>query len=233
VTAGGRGVRFGFPAPLFPDGVEPGTNILVSGPADSGAREVALRLTQPERYRNEARLLLSADVSGRHLLDRASDVSDGVDPERVAVVDCSGIADEDHRFEHHGDHIDGPGDVMAIEMAVATLYETLRASGFDRVRIGLFSVSAMLAHADLRTVSRFVHMLTGRIIATGDLGVFYVDSALDGDVAIAVIERFCEHTVEVRRSNSVVELREGAVGNGRGDWRPLDPRAANSPHRRS
>ncbi|MDS0282781.1 DUF7504 family protein [Haloarcula onubensis] len=233
MTASARGVRFGFPAPLFPDGVEPGTNILVRGGADSGARGVALRLTQPERYRNEARLLLSADVSGRHLLDRAGEVSDGVDPERVAVVDCSGIADEDHRFESHGDHIDGPGDVMGIEMAVGTLYETLRTSGFERVRIGVFSVSAMLAHADLRTVSRFVHMLTGRIIATGDLGVFHIDSSLDGDVAVEVIERFCERTVEVRRADGEVQLREREFDEAPGAWRPLDPQAANRPHRRS
>jgi len=232
VTAGEGGGRFGFPAPLFPDGVEPGTNILVRGPGDSGAREVALRLTQPEPYRNEGRLLLSADVSGRHLLDRASEVGDGVDPERVGVVDCSGIADEDHRFDHH-DRIEGPGDVMAIEMAVATLYETLRAKGFDRIRFGVFSVSTMLAHADLRTVSRFVHMLTGRIIATGDLGVFYIDSSLDGDVTVEVIEHFCEHTVEVRRTGGEVELREGGARDGRRDWRPLDPQAANRPRRRS
>jgi hypothetical protein len=232
VTAGEHGVRFGFPAPLFPDGVEPGTNILVKGPGDSGAREVALRLTQPERYRNEGRLLLSTDVSGRHLLDWASEVGDGVDPERVGVVDCSGIADEDHRFDPH-DHIEGPGDVMAIEIAVATLYETLRAKGFDRVRIGLFSVSAMLAHADLRTVSRFIHMLTGRIIATGDLGVFYIDSSLDGDVSVEVIEHFCERTVEVRRRDDDVELREGDVRDGSGNWRPLDPQAAYRPHHRS
>ncbi|MDS0260325.1 hypothetical protein NDI56_13050 [Haloarcula sp. S1CR25-12] len=232
MTAGARGVRFGFPAPLFPDGVEPGTNILVKGPADSGAREVALRLTQPEPYRNEGRLLLSADVSGRHLLDRAREVSDGVDPERVGVVDCSGIADEDHRFDHH-DHIEGPGDVMAIEMAVATLYETLRAKGFDRIRVGLFSVSAMLAHSDLRTVSRFIHMLTGRIIATGDLGVFYIDSSLDGDVSVEVVEHFCECTVEVRRRDDDVELRESDFRGGSSDWRPLDPQATNRPHRRS
>lgn len=232
MTTGDRGVRFGFPAPLFPDGVEPGTNILVTGPADSGAQEVALRLTEPEPYRNEGRLLLSADVSGRHLLDRAGEASDGLDPERVGVVDCSGIADEDHRFEHH-DHIDGPGDVMAIEMAAATLYETLRAKGFDRVRIGVFSVSAILAHTDLRTVSRFIHMLTGRVIATDDLGVLHVDSSLDGDVTLDVIQRFCERTVEVRRSDGEVELRETAFRDEAGDWRPLDPQAANSPRHRS
>jgi len=226
MTAGGRRVRFGFPAPLFPDGVEPGTNILVTGPADSGAREVALRLTQPEPYRNEARLLVSADVRGRHLLDRATEVIDGIDPERVGVVDCSGSTDEDHRFEAAGDHIDGPGDLMAIEMAVATLYETLRAKGFERVRFGVFSVSAMLAHADLRTVSRFIHMLTGRIIATGDLGVLHVDSSLDGDVAIDVIDRLCERTVEVRRADGDVELREAGFREGVGEWRPLDPLAA-------
>lgn len=226
-------MRFGFQPPLFPDGVESGTNILVRGPSGSGAREIALRLTETEPYRNEGVLLLSADIAGRTLLDRATEVSETLEPERVAVVDCTGSEDQQHRFEYRGDHIDGPGDIMAIEMAVGTLYETLRESGFERVRIGVFSVSALLAHAPLRTVSRFVHTLTGRIVATGDLGVFYVDSSRD-DVAVEVIERFCDRTVEVRQSaDGAVELRTARLGSEMGEWRSLDSRATSRPHRRS
>jgi len=234
VTANRPGIRFGFPAPLFPDGVAPGTNILVSGATDSGARAVALRLTAVESYRNESQLLLSADGSGRDLLEAAEAVTDTHDPGPTAVLDCSGAADEDHRFDQLAAPIDGPGDLMAIETEFATLYEKLRQSGYARVRIGVFSISSLLAHSDLQTVSRFVHMLTGRVIATGDLGVFHIDSSLHADVAVEVFEHFCDRHVEVRRTEEGdVERRSGGLGAEPGEWRSVDPLATSSPHRRS
>jgi KaiC/GvpD/RAD55 family RecA-like ATPase len=234
VTPKHIGIRFGFPTPILPDGVEAGTNILVKGDSDSGAREVALRLTEAETYRNDGQLLLSADVNGRRLLDTAATMTDTLDPSRIAVIDCSGIADKEHRFDQLTAPIGGPGDLMDIEIEFATLYEKLRASGYDRVRIGVFSVSSLLAHSDLPTVSRFIHMLTGRIIATGDLGVFHIDSTLDADVTIEIIEHFCDLTVEVRRrADGEVELRSCGHAAEDSDWHLLDSQPANRQRRRS
>jgi len=226
-----RGVRFGFPEPLLPDGVKPGSNILVVGSADSGARELALGLLAVESYRNEGQLLLSADICGRDLLEEAAAATGTFDPSRAAVIDCSGIVDEEHRFDHHNSDIDGPGDLLGIEMEFATLYETLRESGYERVRIGVFSVSSLLADADLRTVSRFVHMLTGRIIATGDLGVFHIDSSRDDAVTVDVMERFCDRRIDVRRAeDGTVELRSEGHGETAEAWETLNTQTASGRH---
>lgn len=45
----------------------------------------------------------------------------------------------------------------------------------------------MLAHAEFREVSRFVHRLTGRVIATDDLGMYVADA----------IEQFCDGAIDV------------------------------------
>jgi len=234
VTANRPGLRFGFPAPLLPDGVAPGTNILVSGATASGARSVALGLTAVESYRNESQLLLSADGSGRELLDEADTVTDTLDPTRTAVIDCSGTADAEHRFDQLAAPIDGPGDLVAIETEFGTLYEKLRQSGYARIRIGIFSISSLLAHSELKTVSRFVHMLTGRVIGTGDLGVFHIDSSMHPDVAVDVFEHFCDLRVEVRRTEEgEVQVRTGAVDAEPNEWHSVDPLATTSPRHRS
>lgn len=234
MTANRSTARFGFPAPLLPDGVAPGTNILVTGATDSGARAVAHRLTEVETYRNESQLLVSADVSGRELLDEADVVTDSLDPSRTAVIDCSGTTDPDRRFDHLSAPIEGPGDLMAIEMEFATLYEKLRGSGYARVRIGVFSVSSLLEHADLQTVSRFVHMLTGRTIATGDLGVFHIDSSLHPDVTVDTFEHFCDLHVEVRRTEEGdVELRTGGPTTETSEWQTVGALACSRPRHRS
>lgn len=189
--------QFEFPSSVPVDGVGPGTNIMVGGPSGSGARDVALQLVAATRS-DEGTLLVSADVGGRALLERTDDVLGQVDRSRLALVDSAGFGDDQRRFAEHAESIDDPGDLMAIQMELSVLYETLVERGLDRIRTGVFSVSSLLAHADLREVSRFVHMLTGRVIATEDLGVFVVDSAMQDDRTIDAIEQFCDLTVDVR-----------------------------------
>lgn len=190
--------RFRFPPGFAVDDVDPGTNVLVTGPSGRGARDVALRLVMAGDADEEGVLLLSADVDGRSLLDRAEAVAGPIDRTRVGVVDCSGLDDEQERFDEHGETIDDPGDLMSIEMEFSVLYETLVERGLDKVRFGVFSVSSLLAHADLQDVSRFVHMLTGRVIATEDLGVFVVDKSMQDDTTVDAIEQYCDGTIDVR-----------------------------------
>jgi hypothetical protein len=146
-----------------PSAVQPGTNVLVSGPSGHGARDVALQLVLSELAPDEAVILISADVGGRPLLQRAADIDGPIDRTRIGVVDCSGLDDDQARFREHGEPIDDPGYLMNIEMEFSVLYETLVERGYDRVYLAVFSVSSLLAHADLQSVSWFLHMLTGRI----------------------------------------------------------------------
>ena len=227
---------FRFPAGFSLDGVGPGTNVMVSGPSGRGARDVALRIAMASLDEDdEGVLLLSADVSGRSLLERAEAAAGPIDRSRIGVVDCSGMEDDQQRFDEHGESIDDPGDLMHIEMEFSTLYETLVERGFARVRLGVFSVSSLLAHADLRTVSRFVHMLTGRIIATDDLGVFVVDETIQAGCTVDAIERYCDGTIDVRdgEDGDEFEVRIRGFAAEPGSWTPVTAGERDQQRRRS
>lgn len=213
---------FALPSALGLDPVQPGTNLLVSGPSGRGARDVAIRLALANLSDGEGALLLSADVGGRALLDRATDEIESFDPSRVGIVDCSGIEDEQQRFDEHAAPIEDPGDLMSIEMELSVLYETLVERGLERVRLGMFSVTSLLAHADLRRVSRFVHMLTGRVIATDDLGIFLVDGSMQDDQTVDAIEQYCDATIDVRSSDSGLERRVRGLLDEDSSWMPID-----------
>lgn len=211
--------RYEFQSGIPVAGVEPGTNLLVRGPSSQGAREVALRLITDGTLENDAALLVSSDVGGQALLDRCDEACPGLDRSRLGIVDCAGVGwDDQHRFQSFGDPIDDPGDLTGIEIELSTLYETLAARNVDGVRVGLFSVSSLLAHSDLRPVSRFVHMLTGRVIATDDLGVFLVDAAALDDRLVQTIEQFCDGSIEVRGSDDTYELRVTGLEDQPDDW---------------
>lgn len=190
---------FEFVGDLPVAGVEPGTNLLVSGPSASGARELALRLVVPPAGNDDGVLLLSADVPGQSLLERCDELGWPIDRERLGIVDAAGTDGDVHRrFGARGEPIDDPGELDRIGVELASLYEAVVERGAERVRVGVFSLSSMISSASHRDLSRFVHMLSGRVIATGDLGVFLVDSTTTDDRLVDSVAGFCDGRLEVR-----------------------------------
>jgi hypothetical protein len=217
--------RYGVPEYLPVDDLDPGTNVVVSGPTAAGARGVALSLLTGGGDA-EGLLLVSADVDGESLLAHCDDVVGALDRERVAVVDCSGVSDDQRRFDAGVVPIEGPGDLGAIGIESSRLYESLAEREYDGIRIGVVSVSSMLLDAPLPEVSRYVHTLTGRIVATGDLGVYLVDSAAGDPRAVETLERFCDRRVTVRRENDgrpAVRVDDIGRAGDMGEWTAFDP----------
>lgn len=217
--------QFGVPEYLPIDDLDSGTNVVVSGPTAAGARRVALSLAtagDPE----EGLLLVAADVGGASLLAHCESLDGSLERERVAVVDCSGTDDDQRRFAAAVGEIDGPGDVGAIGMETSRLYEELIERGHDGIRVGVVSVSTLLLSSDLSTVSQFLHALTGRVVALGDVGVFLVDSTAGDRRATETLERFCDHRVTVRREDDgrpAVRVDDVARPGGLGEWTAFDP----------
>lgn len=207
------------------DDLDPGTNVVVTGDTATGARHVALSLAAggPD---TEGLLLISADVDGASLLAHCEDLVGALDRSRVAVVDCSGVEDEQRRFEPGADPIDDPGDLTAIGVESSRLYERLADRDYDGIRIGVVSVSTLLLEAELTDVARFLHMLTGRVVATGDLGVYLVDSTAGDRRATETLERFCDRRVTVRREDDgrpAIRVDDIARPGGLGEWTAFDP----------
>lgn len=218
---GSGAVRYEFPAGVPLEPATPGTNLLVSGSSGALARELSLELLTAGSTQ-ECLLLLAADLAGRDLLDQLDATGRSVDRSRLGVVDCTGPGDRaDERFASHGEPISNPGDLTGIEVEFSLLYETLAAET-DSIRIGVLSLSSLLAHASLREVSRFVHMLTGRIIATDDLGVFAVDASRADERTVETLSHFFDRHVRVRSTGGGVELQVGKRTAASSAWTPID-----------
>lgn len=209
----------GLPVP----GVDPGTNLLVSGESGSGARQIGLELCTWATSK-EGVLLVSADVEGRALLDRLDEIPRPVARSMLGIVDCSGMAThEDERFAAHSEPISHPGDLTATELEYSLLYEKLAARDPRGIRVGVFSLSSLLAHSPFRDVCRFLHMLTGRIIATDDLGVFVVDSTTQDRRIVETMRHFCDGHIEARDADGGgVELRVRGLDDRPEMWEPVD-----------
>lgn len=215
--------RYEFSPGLPVPGVAPGTNLLVSGTAGRGARAIAIDLLAAAS-RREGMLIVSADVGGRPLLDRLDEGPYPVTRTMLGIVDCTGETHaEDRRFLPHAAPIADPGDLTSIEIEFSLLYEKLAGRDPRGIRTGLFSLSSLLAHAPLRDVSRFLHMLTGRVIATDDLGVFVIDSTTQDARTVETMSRFCDGHVEVQDADGGgIELRVTGLADHPEAWTPVD-----------
>jgi KaiC/GvpD/RAD55 family RecA-like ATPase len=163
--------------------VEPGTNILVTGPPLTGKRSLALDiLAEGTREGNGAIVVTTKDSAERVLDDYAKRVPYEGNP--VAVVDCvtrqQGVSDirDDDRIKYTSSPVDMTGIGIKLSEFLQAFYQD---QGIERNRIMVHSLSTLLMYSNLQTVFRFLHVFTGRIQSVDGLGLFCIDSTAHDD----------------------------------------------------
>jgi KaiC/GvpD/RAD55 family RecA-like ATPase len=214
--------RFEFLPGLPVPGVPAGTNLLVSGRGGDGVKSIALDLLT-SGGRKEGLICLSTDTSAEELYDRILDQPNPITRSTLGLIDCSAApSPDDPRFGGHQLHIDGPGDLSTIELEFSLLYEKLLARDVEQIRVGVVSLTTLLEHSPLRPVSRFFHMLTGRVIATGDLGVYVVDTAVQDARTTETLQHYCDGHVEVQATENGPSVRVTGLEDATAEWQPVD-----------
>lgn len=208
--------RYGFGDDLPVAPIEPGTNILVAGATMAGARELALRLVAEGNADGDATLLVSTNRRGEKLVGECDRLCPGLDRSRFGVLDCAKDrgGDRGPRVES----VSSPGDLTGLGIEFSGLYEALHRESDARIRAGIYSISTLLMYSDLRTVSRFVHTLGGRIASTDGLGVFLIDSTAQDQRVVNTITQFCDGRIDVRESADGSELRVRGLDGQPSTW---------------
>ncbi|WP_115865096.1 DUF7504 family protein [Halorussus litoreus] len=211
-----RKYRFGDDLPI--DGVDPGTNLLVAGPAMSGARRLAIRLVTDGNDRDEGMVFVTTNKSGERLLSQCDELCGGVNGSQYGVVDCVSRQQGRDQSDDHVALVSSPSDLTGIGIEFSGLYRDVHANGCERVRAGLYSLSTLLMYAEFRTISRFVHTIGGRIDAADGLGVFLIDPTTQDERVISTIAQFCDARVDVRDDDGARELRVRGLDSQSREW---------------
>ncbi|WP_135828024.1 DUF7504 family protein [Halorussus halobius] len=208
--------RFGDDLPLH--GVDPGTNLLVAGPAMSGAREVALRLVTDGNDLGEGMMFVTTNKTGEKLLAQCDHLCGGMSRSRFGIVDCVGNQHGRDGDDENIATVSSPSDLTGIGIEFSGLYGSVHRNGGERVRAGLYSLSTLLMYSEFRTVSRFVHTIGGRIDAADGLGVFLIDPATQDERVVSTIAQFCDARVDVRDEDGTTELRVRGLDDHPREW---------------
>jgi len=184
--------------------VDPGTNVLLSGPPLTGKRSLALDiLAAGTETGNGAIIVTTKDGADRVLEDFGTRAS--YEDRPVAVVDCvtrqQGVDEvrDDDRIKYASSPVDMTGIGIKLSEFLQAFHQD---RGIERSRIMLHSLSPLLMYADLQTVFRFLHVFTGRIQSVDGLGLFAIDSAAHDEQTMSTLKQLFDGIVTTREDGT-------------------------------
>lgn len=177
--------------------VEPGTNLLLSGPPLSGKRSLMIDVLAAGTDADEGALIVTTKDSAERVLRSYADRTP-YDGKPVAVVDCvtrqqGGETAESDRIRYAS----SPVDMTGIGIKVSEFLQAFGDRGIDRNRVMVHSLSTLLMYSDLQTVFRFLHVFTGRVQSADGLGLFAIDSTAHDDKAMNTLKQLFDGIVTV------------------------------------
>jgi len=181
--------------PQFAEEVEPGTNLLFSGPPLTGKRQLMMDLLAAGTERGDGAIVVTTkDGADRVLKDYAKRTPYEGKP--VAVVDCvtrqqGGKTRESDRIKYAS----SPVDMTGIGIKLSEFLQAFGDRGIGENRVMVHSLSTLLMYSDLQTVFRFLHVFTGRIQSVNGLGLFSIDSTSHDEQAMNTLKQLFDGVV--------------------------------------
>lgn len=159
--------------------VDPGSNLLLLGPAMSGKKRLAYEILAEGSRNGEGALVVSMSNSANRVIETYGDIL-GADPQSVpfGIVDCvskqQGVEGLDN--SSHVKYASAPDDMTRIGISLSEFLEEFNGEHeLERNRTCLDNISTMLMYSDLQTIFRFLHVFTGRIQNVNGLGIYLMD----------------------------------------------------------
>lgn len=213
---------YAFASDLPLDTVPHGTSIIVRGTPEAAPGTLAMQLLAPVSPTSGAALLVETDDTQSGVSTRWVDGTD-IPLSRLAVVSCgSGRHDPPTALGASG-RVSQPSDLTGIGIQYSKIARSLTDGPHGRLRVGLDTVSTLQLYCDdVQTVYRFLHTLTGRIRASGQLGVFVFNPEMHDPRVASILTQPFDAAVDVRVGESGHrEVRVTGVSDEDPTWTPL------------
>jgi KaiC/GvpD/RAD55 family RecA-like ATPase len=199
--------------PFDVGGVDPGVNLLVSGPAMSGKRELVFGLLAPESVATDPIVAMTTDDPAPRIHTGFEDRGVDIDPATFRVVDASGAPGDDDPTVHR---VNSPADLTGMGVAFTKAVE--EAGSPPRLRLGFVSISTLLQYVDAERAFSFLHVLSRRTSAAGYLGVYSLDPTTHEDRFVNVVTSIFDAAIELREKDGSREVRVRGLSGVTPEW---------------
>ena len=192
--------------PEFDDkSIDPGTNILVSGPPLSGKRRLAFEALAHGANDGEGAVIVTTRDSSDRVLTDFQALLDAPDDSHVGIVDC--VTQYQGRSTKDTDivkYASSPTDMTGIGIKFSEFVEEFYTErGVTQNRVAIDSLSTLLMYSDLQTVFRFMHVLTSRIEDAEAIGVHVIESSAHDAETMNTLKQLFDGMVTVDEDETV------------------------------
>ncbi len=178
----------------------------MAGPPMCGKRALLYAIAAYGLQNGEGAILITTMKTGENVLSTFR--SQKIDTDHLRVIDCLsrplGMNIEAGRDIRP---VNGPMDLTGMGVQAGKLMEEFRKKP---VRLCIDSLSTLLMYSSLQTVFHFVHMLNGRIHASGGLGAGVVEAGMHDDRTMAALMQLYGAALEIKEGENASFIR--AVG---------------------
>ncbi|MFC7057415.1 RAD55 family ATPase [Halovenus salina] len=192
--------------------VEPGTNLLISGPALSGKRRLAFKGLTAGATRGEGSVIITTRDSSDRVLADFQRLFGEQRQSPLGIVDCV----TQHQGRSTADtelvkYTSSPTDMTGIGIKFSEFVEEFYGDrGVTQNRIVMDSLSTLLMYSDLQTVFRFMHVLTSRIEDADAIGLFVIESTAHDAETMNTLKQLFDGVAKVEKEQTTLQLPETA-----------------------
>ena len=197
--------------------LEPGTYLL-SGPAMSGKYDLLLSLVTEGIEAGDGALFVTTNEDADGVIGDVEERLGGL-PENLRLVDC--VSERQGGGSLPADRVEyvsSPADLTGIGIGVSEQLRRFADADVERTRLAFYSLSTLLMYAELETVFRFLHVLTGRVDSIGGVGVFTIDPTTHDESTVNTLKQLFDGMIEVRDGGDGRELRLVGFGEASTEW---------------
>lgn len=182
-------------------GIKKGSNIMLIGPPMSGKEVILYYIMYYGAAKNEnAVITVTTRESATNILEWFKDHKLTLPLSRVGIVDCvtktlGGAAVENENIKIAS----SPVDLTGIGVKISQFFEEYyMKKNIRKTQLHINSLSTILMYSNIQTVFRFLHVFTGRIKATGALGIYTIESGMHDEQSIATLKQLFDGMIEIK-----------------------------------
>jgi len=181
--------------------VEPGTNLLVTGPPLTGKRRLLLETLAVGTGNGDGIIVVSTRDSATRVRDEFATVLDeGAVPE-IGIVDAV--------TQHIGRSTDAemtkytasPRDLSAIGIKFSEFIQSFYTDQQqEHNRVGVDSLTTLLLYSNLQTVFQFTHVFTSRVETVDGLGLYTIEATAHDSESLNTLGQLFDGRIVVDES---------------------------------
>ena len=202
-------------------GIRNGLNIMLVGPPMSQKEIILYNIMFHGVVINEnAVIMVTTHEPATQILEWFSENKIVLPLSRIGIIDCITKSVEVATFETENIKFSSsPVDLTGIGIRISQFFEDfLLKKKIPKIQLHINSLSTILMYSNIQTVFRFMHVFTGRIKASGALGIFVMDSCMHDDHTIATLKQLFDGIIEIKEENDKNYIRTVGLSSKSTSW---------------